>query len=230
MTTSRKSESARVNGAKSRGPTTPEVRLASLQNTQHGILSRTLVLQCESQPRFEQVLAELKGQVQPRNSTESGFVETMAIARWRHMRVWALQKAAIELEIARVESSNDVASETAAADHTPVVLATLAYRTLSDNSFLDNVHRYETSHDRQFAEAQAATQTVRRQGLLDAEDSASLPSNSVASLPNLATSLTAPTFMDPLPPRKSYFAKRTHGPKRNMSQEGIASIWANGES
>jgi hypothetical protein len=203
MTTLRKSESARANGAKSRGPTTPEGKLASSQNaTQHGIFSRTMVLQCESQPRFEQVLAELKDQVQPRNSSESGYVEMMAIARWRQMRVWAVQKTAIELEMARVEASSiehshDAPSENTAADLTPVVLATLAYRALADNNFLDKLHRYETSYDRQFAKAQAAIQKGRRQELLDAKDSASFPSNPFASIPHLGTPLTAPTFMDP---------------------------------
>ncbi len=213
MTTSRKSESARANGAKSRGPITPEGKLASSQNaTQHGIFSRTMILGCESQNRFEQVLAELKDQVQPRNSTESGCVEVMAIARWRQMRVWAVQKTAIELEMARAESANmesarvesgkDAAFETDAADLTPVVLATLAYRALSDNSFLDKLHRYETSYDRQFAKAQAAIQKGRRQELLDAKDSASLPSNPFTSVPHLATPLTGPTFMDPSDPRE----------------------------
>jgi hypothetical protein len=151
MTTSRKSESARANGAKSRGPITPEGKLASSQNAaQHGIFSRTMVLQCESQLRFEQVLAELKDQVQPRNATESGYVEIMAIARWRQMRVWAVQKTAIELEMARLESAqaesgNAPESAANAAGLTPVVLATLAYQTLSGNSFLDKLHRYETS-------------------------------------------------------------------------------------
>ena len=212
MTTSRKSESARANGAKSRGPITPEGKLASSQNaTQHGIFSRTMVLGCESQNRFEQVLAELKEQVQPRNSRESGYVEIMAIARWRQMRVWAVQKAAIELEMARAESAHlesiraesaglesesDVASETAAAELTPVVLATLAYRSLSDNSFLDKLHRYETYYDRQFAKAQAAIQKLRRQELLDAKESVFLPSNPAASVPPLAVPFTAPTFLD----------------------------------
>jgi hypothetical protein len=130
----------------------------------------------------------------------------MAMARWRQMRVWAVQKTAIELEMARaeassiesarVESGNDPASEASIADLTPVVLATLAYRALSDNSFLDKLHRYETSYDRQFAKAQAAIQKGRRQELLDAKDSASLPSNPFTSVPHLATPLTGATFMD----------------------------------
>jgi hypothetical protein len=142
MTTSRKSESARANGAKSRGPSAPEDKLASSQDaTRHGIFSRTMVLQCESQLRFDQVLAELKDQVQPRNPTESGFVEIMAIARWRQMRVWAVQKTAIELQMAHLESAqaesaNDRASADDAAGLTPVVLPTLAYQTLFGNKFL----------------------------------------------------------------------------------------------
>jgi hypothetical protein len=106
------------------------------------------------------------------------------------------------MESARVESGKDAAFETDAADLTPVVLATLAYRALSDNSFLDKLHRYETSYDRQFAKAQAAIQKGRRQELLDAKDSASLPSNPFTSVPHLATPLTGPTFMDPSDPRE----------------------------
>jgi hypothetical protein len=216
MTSSRKSESARANGAKSSGPTTQEGKLVSSQNaTQHGIFSRTMILGCESQHRFEQVLAELKEQVQPRNSAESGYVEMMAMARWRQMRVWAVQKTAIELEMARLESAGmesaraesakDGASETAPADLTPVVLATLAYQTLSDNNLLDKLHRYETSYDRQYAKAQAAIQKLRRQELLDAKDSAFLPSNPAASVPHLATPLSAPTFVDPHDSRENSF-------------------------
>ena len=206
MTTSRKSESARANGAKSRGPITLEGKLASSQNAaQHGIFSRTMVLQCESQLRFEQVLAELKDQVQPRNATESGYVEIMAIARWRQMRVWAVQKTAIELEMARLESAQAESANDPAADAaglTPVVLATLAYQTLSGNSFLDKLHRYETSYDRQFAKARAAIQKQRAQELLDAKDFASFPSNPVASVPAFATPLTGPTFIEPSDPRE----------------------------
>src|SRR5262249_11152944 len=132
MTTLHKAEIAQ---AKSRGPTTPEGKLASSQNAaKHGVFSRTMVLQCESQNRFEQVLAALKEQVEPRNSAESGYVESMAIARWRQMRVWPLQKVAIELDMAReesarVESDTDSQSETDAG-LTPVIVATFACRNL----------------------------------------------------------------------------------------------------
>ncbi len=200
MTTTRKSESARANGAKSRGPITPEGKLASSQNaTKHGIFSRTIVLQCESQDRFEQVLAALKDQVQPRNASEAAYVETMAIARWRQMRVWGIQKAAIELEMASFEAaSNGAPPPETTAELTPVVLATLAYRNLAgDSCLLDMLHRYETSYDRQFAKAQAAIHKMRRQELLEAKASASAAPNLLALVPQPATPLTAATFMEP---------------------------------
>jgi hypothetical protein len=103
------------------------------------------------------------------------------------------------VESARLESESHVASE-----NTAVVLATLAHRTLAEDSFLDKLHRYETSCDCQFAKAQAAIQRIRQE-LLDAKDSASLPSNPFASVPHFATPLTAPTFMDPSDPREKAF-------------------------
>ncbi len=116
-----------------------------------------------------------------------------------------LESARLEsarLESARLESESRVTSESATADLTPLVLATLAYRNLSGNSFLDKLHRHETSYDRQFAKAQVVIQRVRRQELLDAKNFASLPSNPAASVPYLATPLTAPTFMDLSDPRE----------------------------
>jgi hypothetical protein len=193
MTASRKPESARANGAKSRGPTTQEGKLASSQNaTRHGISSRAVVLQCESQHRFEQVLAAFKDQIQPRNSAESGFVEMMAINHWRQMRFLAVQKAAIELEMVRVESANDLFSQIPAAGLTSVVL-------------VEKLRRYETSYRRQFIRAKDAIQKMRRrQELFAAEDSASPSSNLTArAVPRLAAQLHAPTFMEPRTRKKA---------------------------
>jgi hypothetical protein len=177
MTTSRKPESGRTNGTKSRGPTTPEGKLASRKMPpQRGALSRTVVLECESQQRFEQLLAELKKHIQPRNSVESGFVEMMAIARWRQMRVWAFQNIASKIEMARLgppdrESANDVAPETPTADPPSVVL-------------LKNLRRYEACYKRQFNHAKDAIQKIRsRQNLFDA--------------PGPHRPLHAPTFKKP---------------------------------
>jgi hypothetical protein len=204
MTTSRKSEFAPANGAKSRGPITPEGNLASSQNaTQHGIFSRTMVPQCESQLRFEPVLAELQDQVQPRDATESGYVDIMAIARWREMvRLESSRIESARTESAQAESGNASTSEAHAAGLTRVVLATLAYQTLSGNSFPDNLHCYETSYDRQFAKAQAAIRRMPPVRTARPQILHVLPSGPVASVPHLATPLTAPTSWTPRTPAK----------------------------
>jgi hypothetical protein len=171
-----------------------------------------MVLQCKSQHRFAQALAELKDQVQLRNSTESGYVEMMAIARWRQMRVWAVQKAAIELEMARVESAStesarvesghDAASETAAVDLTPVVLATPAYRTLSGNSFLDKAPPLRNLLRPAVCQSPGRHSKNAPSGIARCQRFRVPPIQPDRLRPHLATPLTAPTFMDPSDPRE----------------------------
>jgi hypothetical protein len=48
-----RAEQSRINGAKSRGPKTPEGKAKSSQNaTKHGLGSRSLVLETENHPLF----------------------------------------------------------------------------------------------------------------------------------------------------------------------------------
>jgi hypothetical protein len=201
MTTTRKSQSARANGAKSKGPVTPEGKAVSSQNAvRHGIFSRSIVLGCESQDRFQLLLAALKDQVQPRTSAEMDYVETMAIARWRQMRVWGIQKATIELEMARLDAPDDTPSDTPGdlpqedpAALPPVIRAAIAFRNLAGNAcILDLLHRYETSYERQFLRAHAAIQKLRRQDLLEQK-----LTGSVSHVPNISASLATETFLDP---------------------------------
>ncbi len=81
MSTLRQIESARANGARSKGPITPEGKLASSRNAlTHGLLAATVALDGESKEGFERVLASYVGQIQPRNPAEASLVETMATA------------------------------------------------------------------------------------------------------------------------------------------------------
>ena len=83
-----KSETSRINGAKSHGPKTPEGKEASSRNAiKHGLTTRsTILLHCESRDEFEEFLAEHIEIHQPVTAPEKELADQMAIARWRIRR------------------------------------------------------------------------------------------------------------------------------------------------
>ena len=145
MSSQRRIDSSRANGAKSRGPVTAEGKRKSSQNSaRHGLLAQCIVLEDEVPERFHELLADLIREHNPQTETQLGLVETMAMARWRVMRLWAIEREVIEEEIDR----------TPPGENGPAARAGLAFRTLADNGrVLDLLNRYESRLDRQYARA-----------------------------------------------------------------------------
>jgi hypothetical protein len=141
MSSLRRIDASRANGAKSRGPITAEGKLNSSRNaTRHGLLARTVVLDGEDVEAFTQLLQALTEQFNPSGPVENALIETMAVARWREMRLWAMEKAGL---------AHQIALEPEAVD--PITKAALAFKTLSDQSrSMELINRYETRYDRQF--------------------------------------------------------------------------------
>jgi hypothetical protein len=95
-----KAESARINGAKSRGPKTPQGRATSSLNAiQHGITAKTLILQNENRDLFLEMFNAYCDLFQPANQIEIDLVGDIAAARWRLGRVWRYQTAMLDLEM-----------------------------------------------------------------------------------------------------------------------------------
>src|SRR5258708_715287 len=93
MRNERQQNASRTNGSKSRGPVTSASKLASSQDAiTHGMLSPTIVLNGESTDRFLGLIANLFEEFQPQTFEES-LIENMAVARWRQMRIWGMEKA-----------------------------------------------------------------------------------------------------------------------------------------
>jgi hypothetical protein len=135
-------EASRTNGRLSKGPITPEGKYhSSRNNTRHGLLAQTVVLEKESEERFLELLDEYMQTHQPQSPTETALVETMVVARWRLLRIWGLQKLAMDQDIASQDSDLGPSS----------VRAMYAVRGSPDTPPKPDVLlRYEIMYDRQF--------------------------------------------------------------------------------
>jgi len=142
-----RSDAARRNGARSRGPITPEGKLASAQsNLKHGLFADAVTIDGECTEAFTALQDSLFHLLQPEGPIEIALVENMVMCRWRQMRLWAMEKSALNHEIRKQAAANQ-------AEDKPT-RAPLAHRALTDESrALENLSRYETRFDRQFSRA-----------------------------------------------------------------------------
>src|SRR5258705_6736463 len=91
-----KAESARITGAKSRGPN----RAESMHNaTRHGLTAKTLILQNENPDDFLEMLSSYFDLLQPANQLEVDIVSDIVAARWRLRRMWRYQTALLDVEM-----------------------------------------------------------------------------------------------------------------------------------
>lgn len=161
MPTTRKSATARANGAKSRGPKTAATRaISALNNISHGLTAwSTLVLQCESQEEFDKVLAYYTQAFAPANDAELEFITEMVGARWRLRRICSIETALIDAEMDRQRPQ--IAREITRCDDG--VKVALAFRALADESrALHLASRYESRLRRIFDRAFANLQTLQQ--------------------------------------------------------------------
>jgi len=146
MRSDKQIQASKTNGARSRGPVTPEGKRNSSRNsTRHGLLAQAMVLEEESVRSFQKLLAAFMDEYQPRTASQVALVETMAVTRWRQSRVWRAQKTAMDRDIA--------AQQRSAGRNSRALLALLG----SPNSVCQQevLLRYETAFDRQFNRALA---------------------------------------------------------------------------
>ena len=148
MSSQRRIDASRANGAKSHGPTTPEGLARSARNSErHGLTSKTVVLTNEAGARFEQSLESYVDLFQPQNEVEMDLVEEMAVAKWRQRRAWSVETATLDHEMDRQDP--ELAKKWKGLDH-PTRLA-LAHQSLAERTqSLNLIGRYETRLRRQY--------------------------------------------------------------------------------
>jgi hypothetical protein len=151
MSSELKSETARMNGAKSNGPVTPEGKARSSVNSRkHGFNSATIVLPGESAEHFQLLLADYMDQFQPQTGVEADLVEIMAVSRWRLRRLLAIESHQLHVEMAR--RKKQIIEDFPHADHD--VRLAYVFQKLSDNgSSLALILRYEAQINRSYDKA-----------------------------------------------------------------------------
>ena len=141
MSSQRRIDSSRANGAKSHGPVTPEGRARSrAAGLTHGLTSDQLLLEGESEEQFNALREEYLAEYQPQTRSRFDLVDQLVAARWRHNRVLALQTALMDHQITRQEP--EIREEYDVCDGE--TRAAIAYQHLCDDSRgLESLHRHE---------------------------------------------------------------------------------------
>jgi hypothetical protein len=149
MVSTLKSETARANGAKSRGPTTDEGKEKSSRNAiKHGLTAGNgnILLDCEDPDQFDEVLNKLLGIHEPATPAETDLVEEMVACRWRTRRMWTIETGLLNAEILTQQSKTDTLD--------PNIHLTMAFRSLTDDSrSLVLANRYEARLQRLYDRA-----------------------------------------------------------------------------
>ena len=146
MESKSKSDTSRQNGAKSRGPVTPEGKARSSQNARkHGLCATFQALPNEDQAVFDALLASFEDSYRPATPLECELVRTLAILRWRLRRIPDLETAILINELALAEEQ--IAEKFSEIDD-PGRLGFVFHKLAGSGITLPLLLRYETSLNR----------------------------------------------------------------------------------
>jgi len=160
MSSQLKSETARINGAKSHGPVTPEGRARSSRNSlRHGLSSAIVVLPHENRDAFEALRESYMDDFEPANQSQHDLVETMVASRWRLNRLVETEAKIIEKEM--LLHDDDMEKEFA--DMIPVEkLAWTIDHLANQTKSLQLLIRYEGSLNRSYERAYKQLQQMQK--------------------------------------------------------------------
>jgi hypothetical protein len=188
MSSNRRIQASRANGAKSRGPVTPEGRTrSSLNAIRHGLTARCLVLGNESVANFEALLASYVDYWKPANDIERDLVEEMVAAKWRQHRIWKIETAAYDMKMERQEK--EVEKEFAEID--AAGRQSIAFNSLIDDSnVVDTYVRYESRMSRIYDRAFARLEKLKKSPNEPNPDFEHQPPDPESVTPGLAPSVS----------------------------------------
>jgi hypothetical protein len=113
MISEKHSQAARANGARSRGPVTPEGKAISSRNAlRHGLLAKTVVLRNEDPKTFKALFYLLIERFSPVDDIEMSAIEEMAAAHWRMRRAMNMEHALLDAALLADPNSGTVGAFT----------------------------------------------------------------------------------------------------------------------
>ncbi len=148
MPTDKQREAARRNGAKSRGPVTPEGKARSRMNAlHHGLASSIIVLPGESLQHFRDMMDDFVNRYQPVDVCEYALIEEMVVSQWLIRRGFAAERYAV------IEDGDDLREVTDTRWKHPVPEHIYYFNGASEsitNGRAGALQRYITRHQRAF--------------------------------------------------------------------------------
>jgi hypothetical protein len=148
---------SRANGAKSKGPVTPEGKAISSQNAvRHGLLARLAIMDVENRDSFLSLCTDMRESFAPTDEYEQCLVDTMTLSMWRRTRAMAMETSGLQVAYRK----HRALAQTSA--HQPSVCN---FNDIHDVTFcglvanpreqhvIDLLHRYESRHTRAFERA-----------------------------------------------------------------------------
>jgi hypothetical protein len=146
-----KAESARINGAKSRGPVTTEGKQrSSLNAVRHGLLAKSICLANEDPENFKEILHDFLMRFQPADNVELRTVEQLASCAMRLGRLASTEPALFDLEMDKQQP--EIEKRFQKIDHACVFA--MAFKSLADDSKSLHLYlRYEAAIVRQYDRA-----------------------------------------------------------------------------
>jgi hypothetical protein len=158
-----RSEQARRNGAKSKGPVSIEGKLRSSQNsTKHGFVAdKVVVLQNELPGAFDRLYTAFAQKFKPKDDAERELVLQASAARWRLRRLWSLETTLWDLQMDEQREHLDKTFERFD-EHTRQAVA---FQSLADGGSraFTLLSRYETRISREYDRAVRALDRLRQE-------------------------------------------------------------------
>jgi len=154
MSSLRKIESARANGARSHGPVTAEGKQRSAQNAmRHGLLARCVVLDNEAREGFDALFELHLDRLQPADGVEFGFIEEMVSSYWRMRRAWAIETRLLQKRLDDQPGADELSRLAG------------AFENLAASQSIGLIHRYDTRLNCMYQRALKNLLLLRKAGM-----------------------------------------------------------------